>query len=137
MTPVIFADACFWIALLNPRDAWHETAQLLHEEYFARPILTSEMVLAEVLNFMAKYGTQNRLATVDLIRRFGRDLSVDVEPQTSLQFWNAVDFFNARPDQEWGLVDCASFLLMAEKGIQDVLTNDHHFTQAGFTILMQ
>ncbi len=137
MTPVIFADACFWIALLNPRDAWHETVQLLYEEYFARPILTSEMVLAEVLNFMAKYGAQNRLATVDLIRRFGRDLNVDVEPQTSLQFWNAVEFYNAQPDQEWGLVDCASFQLMTANNIREALTNDHHFTQAGFNILMQ
>ena len=137
MTPVIFADACFWIALLNPRDAWHETVQLLYEEYFARPILTSEMVLAEVLNFMAKYGAQSRLATVDLIRRFGRDLNVDVEPQTSLQFWNAVEFYNARPDQEWGLVDCASFQLMTANNIREALTNDHHFTQAGFNILMQ
>lgn len=137
MTPVIFADACFWIALLNPRDVWHETAQLLYEEYFARPILTSEMVLAEVLNFMAKYGAQNRLATVDLIRRFGRDLNVVVEPQTSLQFWNAVEFYNARPDQEWGLVDCASFQLMTANNIREALTNDHHFAQAGFTILMQ
>ena len=137
MTPVIFADACFWIALLNPRDAWHETVQLLYEEYFARPILTSEMVLAEVLNFMAKYGAQNRLATVDLIRRFGRDLNVDVEPQTSLQFCRAVDFYSARPDQEWGLVDCASFQIMAERNIREALTNDHHFTQAGFNILMQ
>ena len=137
MTPVIFADACFWIALLNPRDAWHETVQLLYEEYFARPVLTSEMVLAEVLNFMAKYGAQNRLATVDLIRRFGRDLNVDVEPQTSLQFWNAVEFYNTRPDQEWGLVDCASFQLMTANNIREALTNDHHFTQAGFNILMQ
>ena len=133
----IFADACFWIALLNPRDAWHETARLLHQEHFARRILTSEMVLAEVLNFMAKYGAENRLAVVNLIRRFGHDLNVDVEPQTSLQFWNAVDFYNARPDQEWGLVDCASFQLMTAKGIQEALTNDHHFTQAGFAILMQ
>ena len=109
----------------------------MYEEYFDRPILTSETVLAEVLNFMAKYGAQNRLATVDLIRRFGRGLNVDVEPQTSLQFWNAVDFYNARPDQEWGLVDCATFILMAEKGVREALTNDHHFTQAGFTILMQ
>ena len=133
----IFADACFWIALLNPRDAWHKTAQLLYEEHLTRGILTSEMVLVEVLNFMAKYGVQNRLAAVNLIRGFGSNPYVDIEPQTSLQFWDAVAFYAARPDQEWGLVDCASFQLMTAYNIQEALTNDHHFTQAGFTILMQ
>ena len=134
---MIFADACFWIALLNPRDAWHETAQLLYEEHLIQGILTSEMVLAEVLNFMAKYGAQNRLAAVNLIRGFGSNRYVDVEPQTSLQLWTAVDLYNARPDQDWDLVDCASFQLMTAHNIQEALTNDHHFTQAGFTTLMR
>lgn len=65
------------------------------------------------------------------------DDTVEIIEQTSLQFWNAVEFYNARPDQEWGLVDCASFQLMQERNIREALTNDHHFTQAGFTILMQ
>ena len=33
-------------------------------------------------------------------------------------------------------MDCASFQLMTAYNIQEALTNDHHFTQAGFTILM-
>ena len=134
--PAIFADACFWIAFLNPRDTWHEVARLLHREYSNRRILTSEMVLAETLNFMSVYGTQGRSAAVNLIRSFGHNTNVKVEPQTSSQFWNAVDFYNSRPDQEWGLVDCASFQLMQSNNIRDALTNDHHFTQAGFTVLM-
>jgi len=134
--PEIFADACFWIAFLNPRDAWHEVARLLYREHSNRRILTSEMVLAETLNFMSVYGAQGRSAAVNLIRSFEHSTNVKVEPQSSEQFWNAVDFYNARPDQEWGLVDCASFQLMQANNIQDALTNDHHFTQAGFTILM-
>lgn len=133
--PMLFADACFWIALLNPRDAWHETATLLYEEISARQILTSEMVLVEVLNFMAQYGAQHRAAAVTLARGF-ESRNIKVEPQSSEQFWNAVDLYNARPDQEWGLVDCASFQLMETRNIREALTNDHHFTQAGFTILM-
>ena len=133
--PALFADACFWIALLNPRDAWHETATLLYGEIPVHQILTSEMVLVEVLNFMAQYGAQHRAAAVTLIKGL-ENRKVKVEPQSSEQFWNAVDFYNARPDQEWGLVDCASFQIMQTRGIREALTNDHHFTQAGFTILM-
>jgi predicted nucleic acid-binding protein len=34
--------------------------------------------------------------------------------------------------QNWGLVDCASFVVMQQRGIIEALTTDHHFEQAGF-----
>ncbi len=135
MRPV-FADACYWIALLLERDQWHDTALRLFYEMAHREVITSELVLFEVLNFMAKFGETKRRATVALVRDFQNNTNVKVEPVRTEQFWNAVDFYNARPDQEWGLVDCASFQLMAANSIQEALTNDHHFTQAGFTTLM-
>ena len=135
MLPV-FADACYWIAILNQRDALHEMALRLQSEFRRRRKITTEMVLVEVLNFFGESGARGRQFATDLVRDLVIDDTVEVIEQTSLQFWNAVDFYNARPDQEWGLVDCASFQLMAANNIQEALTNDHHFTQAGFTILM-
>jgi hypothetical protein len=38
----------------------------------------------------------------------------------------------ARPDKEWSLTDCISFVAMNERNITDALTSDHHFEQAGF-----
>ena len=132
----VFADACFWIALLLERDALHEVALRLSNELAHRRVITSELVPVEVLNFMGGYGEVKRRAAVSLVTGFKSSTRVKVEPVRTEQFWNAVDFYNARPDQEWGLVDCASFQLMQANSIQDALTNDHHFTQAGFTILM-
>ncbi len=132
----LFADACFWIALLLERDAFHRVALRLSHELAHRQIITSELVLIEVLNFMSRYGEVKRRAAVSLATGFKSSEKVKVEPVRTEQFWNAVALYNARPDQQWGLVDCASFQLMNELNIQDVLTNDHHFTQAGFTILM-
>jgi predicted nucleic acid-binding protein len=37
-------------------------------------------------------------------------------------------------DKEWSLVDCASFEMMRDEKLKDALTNDGHFTQAGFVI---
>ena len=133
----VFADACFWIAILYERDALHEIALRLESEFRRRHKITTEMALVEVLNFFGEFGARGRQLAVELVRDLEVDDTVEVIEQTSLQFWNAVDFYNARPDQEWGLVDCASFQLMTANNIREALTNDHHFTQAGFTILMQ
>ena len=133
---VVFADACYWIARLNERDSLHEIATLLSDSLGARRVVTTELVLIEVLNFFAELGPEKRRAAVTLAQTLREDTGVDVIDLSETKFWNAVDFYNARPDQEWGLVDCASFLIMESHGIHEALTNDHHFTQAGFTILM-
>ena len=38
---------------------------------------------------------------------------------------------------EYVLTDCISFVVMAEHGITDALTGDHHFEQAGFRALLK
>ena len=37
----------------------------------------------------------------------------------------------------WGLVDCISFIVMREAGVNQALTFDQHFVQAGFQALMR
>ena len=40
--------------------------------------------------------------------------------------------YEQRPDKKWSLTDCLSFLIMADEGLTEALTGDHHFEQAGF-----
>ena len=35
-----------------------------------------------------------------------------------------------RLDKEWSLIDCASFVVMKERGLTEALTTDRHFEQA-------
>ncbi|NCO53669.1 MAG: type II toxin-antitoxin system VapC family toxin [Deltaproteobacteria bacterium] len=46
-------------------------------------------------------------------------------------------FFQERPDKEWGLTDCVSFVIMTERKISAALTTDVHFEQAGFQVLLR
>lgn len=48
----------------------------------------------------------------------------------------ALDLYGNRPDKEWGLTDCISFVVMTDRRIKSALTFDHHFAQAGFTTLI-
>ncbi len=42
-----------------------------------------------------------------------------------------------RPDKPWSLADFSSFIVMQQMNIQQALTADRHFEQAGFTRLLK
>jgi predicted nucleic acid-binding protein len=48
----------------------------------------------------------------------------------------AVRLFESRPDKDWSLTDCLSFMVMAERQLHKALTSDRHFVQAGFEALL-
>ena len=45
--------------------------------------------------------------------------------------------YASRPDKDWSLTDCISFVVMQEHGLTEALTADHHFEQAGFVALLK
>jgi len=47
-----------------------------------------------------------------------------------------VDLFANRPDKNWSLTDCISFVVMQDEGLTEALTGDRHFEQAGFEALL-
>jgi predicted nucleic acid-binding protein len=47
------------------------------------------------------------------------------------------ELYDARPDKEWSLTDCISFVVMRDRGIEQALTGDEHFEQAGFAALLR
>lgn len=135
MAGVFFVDTFFWIALAHPRDAWHRRVVTWQQANSNARFVTTEEVLSEVLTWFAPTGPTWRAIVVKMARSVMADVAIDVVPQTSDGFNAALALYEARPDKEYSLVDCRSMVAMQELGISDVLTNDHHFTQEGFTIL--
>ena len=133
----VFADANYWIALLNPLDDLRSNVESLSPKLKGVRIVTSEMVLVEVLNGLAGKGPKLRQAAIRLVEELRKNANVTVVPQTREQFQNGLDFYRKLDDKAWGLTDCASILIIREHGIQDVLTYDEHFQQAGFTALLR
>jgi uncharacterized protein len=131
----VFADTGYWAAILNPRDNLHERASSVSMSLGRVRLLTTEMVLSELLASLGKLPTRSTVIKgVDSIRQ---NPNVEVVPQTSLQFVSALERFRTHTDKEWSLTDCASFGLMAARGVHEALAHDHHFEQAGFVALLR
>ena len=123
--------------MYDPRDALHQKARQVTEELGAIHIVTSEMVLVEFFNYVSKGGGLLRRSAVDAEHRLRNNPNFHIEPQTSLLFRKAADRYAARPDQRWSVTDCASFLIMEERGITEALAYDIDFVQAGFRALLR
>ena len=133
----VFADTGYWIAVLDRNDELHERARLTTAQLASWRTVTTQMVLVEFLNFMGRAGEHKRGIACRMIERLENSPNVEVVPQTSTQFKVAVERYASRLDQRWSVVDCASFLLMEERGIREALAYDQDFEQAGFVALLR
>lgn len=132
---VIVADTGYWVAVLNPKDHWNGRANEVSRGLGKFRIVTSEMVLNELLAALSKVAVRSTaIRGVEAIRG---DPNIEVVPQTSLQFGEAFGMYCQMPDKEWSLTDCASFGLMNRRGISAALAHDRHFEQAGFVALLR
>lgn len=128
------ADAALFVAVLNRRDRFHPWAS----DYYLRTrdrLLVPPPVLVEVGNYFSESAARPHV--ISFLRRVQNDPRTDCISLDPGLLQEGMDFYAARPDKEWGLTDCISFVLMHKTGIQEAVTTDHHFEQAGFTILMK
>ena len=133
MSDSYFADTWYWIALLNRADAAHDDVVGLYEALENDTIVTSHMVLDEVLSTFTKAGTAHlRPIAALLVDDLRADPGVVIIEQTADQFGAALSRYKRFHDKLWSLTDCSSMSIMEQLGITVALTQDHHFEQAGF-----
>lgn len=132
----VFADANYWIGLFNPKDQLHDAAMAASRALTRTRLVTSEMVLVEVLNGLAEF-IELRGKVVAAVDAIVADPNTEVVPQTALLFREALAHFRQHQDKGWGLTDCSSFVIMRHRGLHEALTHDHHFEQAGCVALLR
>jgi uncharacterized protein len=123
--------------VVNPRDELHQKAITIAGQLGPRRLITSDMILAEVLNMFAERGAYLREAAGKIVQAISDDPRTEVVPQTRRLFQEALALYRERLDKNWSFTDCASFTIMDERGIVEALTHDHHFTQKGYTALLR
>ena len=129
-----FVDTWFLIALTDRDDSDHRRARHLDRTLRDSVFVTHDAVLMEMLAFYSAEGGWARKIAADNARDAMR--TYRVLPADRPLFLRALERYERRADKAYSLVDCMSMIVMEEHGIQHVLTNDHHFEQEGFTLVI-
>jgi predicted nucleic acid-binding protein len=132
----VFADAYYWVALLNPADKGHAAARAISETLRGIDVVTTDDVLTEVLAYFSERGEHPRQVAAAFVDNVLRDPDIGVHPHTHQSFLDGFVLFKARPDKGYSHTDCVSMLVMRAEGISDILSHDAHFSQEGFTLLL-
>ena len=132
----VFADAVYWIAIVKPNDPWLIDAMAARKRLGKTRIVTTEEVLGEFLAALRK-GPHMRHMAVEMVHAILSNPNIRVVPQSRDSFLKGLARYDERRDKHYSLQDCISMNVMEFESITEVLTNDHHFEQEGFTVLMR
>lgn len=132
MRPV-FADTFYYLALTSRNDAFHSKAVNLARDLRV-PVITTAWVITELADALAD--THRRGTFLILLEGIRNDPDVTIlTPEASL-YEDGLALYADRPDKDWSLTDCISFVVMDQRRLTDSLTADHHFQQAGYRALL-
>jgi len=128
----VFADTFYFLALLNRNDQAHEAALQAAQEG-STPLVTTAWVIVETGDAMS--GLKLRGSFVRFLAALRDDPAIEVIAADMQLLDKGLALYASRPDKEWSVTDCISFIVMQDHGISDALTGEHHFAQAGFSVL--
>lgn len=127
-----FVDTSFFISLVNERDVLHPGARAWAEKLTRErwELWTTEYVLVETGDGLSKL--RFRRQATEVLRTTLTTPWIKVVPGDTRLLKAAFDLYQRRADKEWGLTDCISFVVMKRAKLNQALTCDRDFVQAGF-----
>jgi predicted nucleic acid-binding protein len=132
----VFADTLYWVAIFKTGDQWTEPAKRAKASLGNVLLLTTDEVLTEFLTALSKGGNSLRSIAVKAVRAILDNPNIRVIPQSRDSFFRGLSLYEQRYDKEYSLTDCISMNAMRYESVSEVLTNDNHFAQEGFTVLI-
>jgi predicted nucleic acid-binding protein len=137
--PELFADTSGWGNLVDPTQPFHALAANIYRAVrpHGRKVVTTNYILAELVALLTsplRIPRSTIIAFIDGLRSSPYIEVIHADQSLEDEAWRLL---KARPDKEWSLVDCVSFVVMTRRGILEALATDHHFEQAGFIRLLK
>jgi predicted nucleic acid-binding protein len=135
----VFVDTSGWGCIADRTQAFHALAGSIYRtgRQQKRKFVTTNYVLAELVALLTSPLRIPRPAIVRFIDGLTASPYVEVVHVDTNMDHDAWQLLRSRQDKDWSVVDCASFILMQRSGIDEALTTDHHFEQAGFIRLLK
>jgi len=130
----VFADTFYFLALVNPNDQSHARAVAMALA-IQEKLVTTAWVLTKFADAMS--APVNRAVFTATLADLRSDPQVEIIPPDAALFELGLELYDGRPDKEWSLTDCISFVAMQKAGLKQALTGDRHFEQAGFIALLK
>jgi predicted nucleic acid-binding protein len=135
----LFADTSGWANLVDSTQPHHTLAANLYRtaRQLGQKVITTNYIITDVVALLTSPLRTPRSKIIAFIESLKASPHVEifhVDPTLDKQAW---ELLKNRPDKEWSLVDCSSFVLMQQRGMIEALTTDHHFEQADFVRLLK
>jgi predicted nucleic acid-binding protein len=132
----VFVDTVYWITVVVPGDQWKARAEKARADLGSVRLIITDEVLTEFLAALSSGGERIRRQGVRMVQAIMSNVNIRVLPQSRDSFLGGLRLYEERPDKGYSVTDCISMNAMRADGIAEILTNDHHFAQEGFTVLI-
>lgn len=126
----------YWVAIVKRGDPYEAAAREARQAVGPCVLVTTDEVLDEFVTAFAKGGPILRKKAAQTVKAILDSPSAWVIAQSRDSFLRALERFSNRSDKDYSLTDCSSMNAMDAEQIKDVLTNDHHFKQEGYNVLI-
>lgn len=132
----VFIDTSYILALSFRTDQYHKEANSISIELEMKntELFITYAVILEIINTLSR--RKYRYIAIELMNYFEKDFNIKIIPFSEDLYKRSRKLYTERPDKEWSLTDCISFVVMEDYGLHQALTADKHFQQAGFQALL-
>ena len=135
MPEAVFIDTWGWLALGHRRDSRHQEVKAFYQALQKEGTVcyTTDYVLDETITLLFRREVfEEAIRFMEGIFQSAEERRLIIERITSERFssaWRLRKQFQDKP--KISFTDIASMVIMEEKGIKSVLTEDEHFLQVG------
>ncbi|MFQ6101075.1 MAG: type II toxin-antitoxin system VapC family toxin [Anaerolineae bacterium] len=132
MSRELFVDTGAWLAILDPRDKYHQVAVTFYREalaHYSRLLLTNLVVAETYINVLRNAGYHKALSFLDIVEQSSAVQCVWSDQKLEAR---ARDILRRYDNQDFSYADAVSFALMQQRELTDAFAFDHHFSVVGF-----
>jgi predicted nucleic acid-binding protein len=137
MKEAVFVDSFAWIAAINKTDNYHAVVLKTLENLIKHKtkLFTTSFIVIETINALSK--VEFRKSVIEFVGKLQKSPSAEIVKITDEIYNSAWELYKQRKDKNWGITDCTSFEVMRLFDIKKAFTNDKHFEQAGYSLVLK